>query len=325
VLLGGLIVAVALTAGALRYGTRSMTRPLVALVAVLGVAILVLGFNPYVTNTVRHRSPFHPVAGPNALDIGKVHTGRALRDKSGPERVVAALVGRTDASGMHADPKVPFTFEGDEWDAFEHPNVRIGGFGPLFSGVFLLAAAAGLTLLVLRVRNRGSPGFGGAYLLALAGGFALSVLVLPDAFLARFSPQLWFVPLFVLVVALQASLARALRVLAAIGLVVALVNALGVGLRAGQLDVRASRRQDASLTRLAAHTAGYEARFGRWIRPEARRLTDAGVRFRQVRTLPAGCTPLGLTFDGQLRRVVRARSGGKMYRGVQLCPREPRR
>ena len=38
---------------------------LCALVAMLG-----LGYNPYVTNWLRHGHPLHPVYGPHSLDIG---------------------------------------------------------------------------------------------------------------------------------------------------------------------------------------------------------------------------------------------------------------
>jgi hypothetical protein len=329
--LGGLIIVVTLGAGVvrggwrgerLRAGVRAMRRPLVTVAIALVVAVPILGFNPYVTNSVRHGSPLHPVVGPEAIDVTEVHTGRALRGMSDLERLLRSVVGRTHASGVYADAKLPFTVDADEWRAFRHPNVRIGGFGPLFSGVLLVALVTAASLLVARVRHRGSPGPDGAYLLTMAAAFALSVAVLPNAFLARFAPQLWFVPLLVLVVCLQTTVPRVVRVLAWFGLLVALVNALGVGLTGGRLDVRDSRRQDANLARLAAAPAGYDAQFRRWVRPEARRLLDAGVRFRPVERVTCA-VPLGLRFDGDLVRVDRDRRKGRGFRGVLLCPAAP--
>jgi hypothetical protein len=327
--LGGLILVVTLGAGVvraggwrgpgLRDGLRAMRTALVTTAIALVLAVPVLGFNPYVTNTVRHGSPFHPVIGPEAIEVTEVHTGRALRRMSDLERVVRSVAGRTHATGVRADFKLPFVVEGAEWRAFRNPNVRIGGFGPLFSGVLLIGFVTAVGLLVTRLRHRGSAGPDGAYLLAMAAAFAVSIVVLPNSFLARFAPQLWFVPTLVLVVCLQRTVPRVVRVIAWVGLVVALVNALGVGLTGGRLDVRDSRRQEENLARLAASPTGYDAQFRRWVRPEARRLQDAGVRFRAVEQVT--CTvPLGLRFDGDLVRVARDRRKGRGFRGVLLCP-----
>jgi len=317
-----LFIAVVVLAGVRRSGVRAAAPSAAVLVVILGVAVVIIGFNPYVTNTVRHRSPLHPVLGPNAVDIAEVHTGRALRDKSNLGRLAASFTSRTNASGEKATTKLPFTASGDEWRAFEFPNVRIGGFGPLFSGISLLALATAIGLLVLRLRRGRAPTPGAQVLLAFALVLAISAVVLPDSFLARFAPQIWFVPLLVLVVGLQPEAGRVVRVIAWSGVLVALLNAVVIAAVAVQLDVRASRREEESLTRLAANPAGFDAEFGRWVRAESRRLREAGVRFRAVpRGSLAECpNPQGLTFEGRLVRVDPDRNG-RLFRGVILCPR----
>ena len=93
-------------------------------------------------------------------------------------------------------------FQGSEWSSFRSPSVRIGGFGPWFSGGLVLALVALVAAAIYRMaRRRGSEGDGGAHpgaaLLSVAGICLLATLAQPSAFLARFAPQLRFVPVLI--------------------------------------------------------------------------------------------------------------------------------
>ena len=87
--------------------------------------------------------------------------------------------------------KLPFTYTEDEYKAFGAPDLRIGGFGPLFSGIVLLAIACmGLVLLWNR------------WLFVSAAGLSLLILVTALAneasWWARYVPHIWLIPLIVL-------------------------------------------------------------------------------------------------------------------------------
>ena len=67
-------------------------------------------------------------------------------------------------------------------------DVRVGGWGVLFSGALILSLL-GLPLLFFVPRKQRNTG------LALLGAVAVSVLVNPEAWWARFAPQLYLVAL----------------------------------------------------------------------------------------------------------------------------------
>jgi hypothetical protein len=104
--------------------------------------------------------------------------------------------------------KIPFTVSKTELEEFVIPDARIGGFGPWFGGTVILSALAIVLLTVSQLRNPKPPSSRrekrqittdslriGCYVLF---GLVGSCLVNPAAWWARYVPQLWLVPVIVL-------------------------------------------------------------------------------------------------------------------------------
>jgi hypothetical protein len=97
------------------------------------------------------------------------------------------------------------------------------------------------------------------------------------------------------------------------------VNAAGVLAATVVWDKRDTDREAASLARLR-RLSPLEARFGSWKRSEARRLREAGIRFRTDPERVHCYVPYVLSVSGALSRVPQ-RLGIPPPRGaVQLCP-----
>ncbi|PZE19600.1 hypothetical protein [Paenibacillus xerothermodurans] len=157
-------------------------------------AVLLVGFNPYVTNTVTQGNPLYPLAGEGKVDVVKNFTPRNLETMNRLDQVVHSYFAATTGNSTEKKPtvfKLPFTFSKNELAAYGEPDVAVSGFGPLFGGVLLLS----LVVLVLAFRVRAGATMAALGVMVV---LAISVLVNPASWWARYVPQLWFIPLLCL-------------------------------------------------------------------------------------------------------------------------------
>lgn len=128
------------------------------LMGAVAFAVGVLGFAPYVTNLLAEGHPFYPLFGPNAVDIMEGNTPVGFSDMGILERIATGLL--APAADTHgggeaiAYPfKVPFTVSSDELPPLAKCDLRISGFGVLYSGIFILCVACLPFLLVVCARR----------------------------------------------------------------------------------------------------------------------------------------------------------------------------
>ena len=167
---------------------------------------------------VRHQPAAPRASAAPGLRAGFARHRRAVPDRR-PRGPRARPNGWSSPSSGRRPPgdvvevKLPFTFTADEWSSFRSPSVRIGGFGPWFSGALLLAAVALVgALLTVAAARTGPQCRTRGPLLAIAGICLVATIIQPSSFLARFAPQLWFVaPLVAIAVALAGRFAVGAR------------------------------------------------------------------------------------------------------------------
>ena len=64
-----------------------------------------LGFDPYVTNTLSRGHPFHPVAGPGAVDFLRIQLAPGFHDHSRPVRLAVVWCRRWTPSTWRTPSK----------------------------------------------------------------------------------------------------------------------------------------------------------------------------------------------------------------------------
>jgi hypothetical protein len=160
----------------------------------------VVGYFPYVINTVKYHDILYPGL-PMLKSEALKFTPPVLRNKNQFSKFLISFFSHTDNLHLTVTkdpvirPKIPFTLnKTDIFNASKPYVVFIAGMGPFFSGICLSAFFIfGYCFWKLKEKRQAIPVF------ILAGTILLSVLIISEAWYARYIPQLWFFPLVLLI------------------------------------------------------------------------------------------------------------------------------
>ena len=151
------------------------------------IGSLILTIQPYITNTIKFKNPFYPSIGHNKLDFMTKQNPLEFNNKPYIYKFTRSMFSSASDSRQNNPQtpklywKAPFTAHYDM--PYVAEDVRINGFGHLFSGIFLLSVIFTIYCLVTN-KNRL------AYLIII-----LSVFLNPICWWARFVPQLHLLPI----------------------------------------------------------------------------------------------------------------------------------
>ena len=256
----------------------------------IALGCAVMGFNPYITNTIHRGHPFYPWMG-NAAFPGYTQQGKDPVDRwETPHNMLGhnrlfrfsyAIFGRPGAQpfyqGTDAHLMWPFDVRWRDFAIFYFHEVRIGGFGPLFSGAFVIAVCL-LGAALIR------PGMPRVVVLLLAGTVVASLLVGLHMWWARYGPQLWWLPIIAVLATLAVPDWRAVRWAGWTLAALLLVNAILVGGVHLGWEIYATRTTHQQLELLRGK-GEIEVDLQYFVEPYGERLRAGGVAFRPSRRL----------------------------------------
>lgn len=168
-------------------------------VGVVVFSIVGPGWTSYVNNMIDHGNPLYPLAGEGAQDIMTPQQPDSFNGASTPEKLFWAYFSQCDQIAAGADHlpqlKIPLTVSAAELEVLDAVDLRMSGFGPLYSGV-LIVGVVGYGALLARSWRRGERVFGPA----LAYGVMTLVLTfgISDSWWARYSGYVYVSNLVVL-------------------------------------------------------------------------------------------------------------------------------
>jgi hypothetical protein len=242
---------------------RSLPKFLLSHLFTLTLAVLLFGFNPYVTNFVQRGHPFYPIAGTKAYpsifeqtgsdDNELYETPQNIVGKSLFTRFIYTTFGRPGNAPYNEEKEAaliwPFTSNTSDWKAYHYHETRVSGFGPFFSGIFLISVVLMLTIFLMDKKMR--------WLLLLALLSICTCLSISKHFWwPRFAPQTWaliLLPVFCLLYQptslKRKRFAEGLAVLIAINGLIVLIVHMGwetrssISLRKELSDIRSNGKQ----------------------------------------------------------------------------------
>ncbi|MGC8810924.1 MAG: hypothetical protein ACP5Q3_11810, partial [bacterium] len=180
------------------------------------LGFVLIGFNPYVTNTLYKGNPFYPALGTDRSDYTFPQFPANFIGKNSFTLLFYSIFSKSDnvrGPEKRAYLKIPFTISKEELNAFTDTNAKQGGFGPLFSGAILfsfLIIILALFSLHAELKKKRTKNFisiskehsaeQGFLTNIYLGLFCLALLLTtclinPASSLARFIPQMWLFPI----------------------------------------------------------------------------------------------------------------------------------
>ncbi len=179
---------------------KSLKKVFVVCVIATAFAIGVVGYFPYVSNTIHFHDPLYPGLHLLQSEAAKLAPESFAR-RNRFSRFFISFFSHTNELHIYQDKdpqipsKIPFSFNRtDIYNALKPTVCRMAGFGPFFSGISILA----LVFFIMSAwrlpdKKQLTP------VLVLLGTLVVSVFVIPEAWYARYVPQLWFVPVIALI------------------------------------------------------------------------------------------------------------------------------
>jgi hypothetical protein len=162
-------------------------------------SIFIVGFAPYITNTMRYKDPLYGFIG----DVSKnlVPSGSVL-GLNNTENFFASIFGKMshgEFQTLGTLLKFPFTIHPSElsYYNFSYVDTRMGGFGVWFSGVFILSIIA-LVVSFIKCIKKMELTHWMATILFIAS--LLLMMYLPLTSQARYIGQLYILPIYALII-----------------------------------------------------------------------------------------------------------------------------
>jgi hypothetical protein len=101
-----------------------------------------------------------------------------------------------DGNNLNTIIKIPFTVNKQELLSANNPALKVAGFGPFFGGAGLISI---IILSAILIRNFRRSTVRSAIWIILV--LSLSIFLNPESWWARFTPQIWLLPVVVLLLA----------------------------------------------------------------------------------------------------------------------------
>ncbi|MBL8154154.1 MAG: hypothetical protein JNM70_08215 [Anaerolineae bacterium] len=246
--------------------------------------VLIVGYNPYISQYVSQYlstgNPFYPSDLRTYIPL-EDNAPANFPSMNWGDKLLTSLFSRSQETKGPSQYKWPFTFDLMELMAFYAPDVRVAGFGPLFGGAVLLTGA----LLMVAIARYWMRLMAAPILVLLLVATLVSGLSNPEAWWARFVPQLWLVPLLIILLIVYTVPRGRLYRLSHIVVVILCVNLMLITPPYLISAVARSALQTLHLAQLKNADERIIVTFNRFVSMEFR-FRESGIEYQSVDELP---------------------------------------
>lgn len=159
--------------------------------------VIVVGASVYIKNFKNYGHPFYPLLGETtSVDIVTDNEPAGLTEYSHLEKFIYTLFSKTYTwYDKKPELKIPFTVYESELDSMQYVDTRVGGFGPLYSGILILSLPVILFYMILDVKRKRRENI---LLILVFLGIVLPIPILPVVWQLRYYPELYLLPIIAL-------------------------------------------------------------------------------------------------------------------------------
>lgn len=163
------------------------------------ITICVLGGTSYLKNIIKNGHPFYPLYGEGHVDnMVNQEIPKSLAEKPNIVQFFISIFSKGEnVSPAYSDVlnepdlKVPFTIEEGEIENYSIPDIRVGGFGPLYSGIFIITIGIMVAICIDYIRNKK---YNSLILYGIVVGVSAVLLIALDgSYWARYIPYVYLI------------------------------------------------------------------------------------------------------------------------------------
>lgn len=162
---------------------------------IFATAIFIVGANAYVKNIIDHHNPLYPIIGEDKVDIITTMQPKSFKRRGMIDKFFTSLFSKTENITYYSgepELKLPIKVYRSELDELLAPDVRIGGFGPLFGLIFIISTAGFITGIIKFYKNEKKNL---KYITLPAIAIIVSMILLGEIWWARYVPQFYLFPI----------------------------------------------------------------------------------------------------------------------------------
>lgn len=178
-----------------RKDMKKVIKPTLFLVFTVFISVFIVGFNPYVKNTISNGNPFYPLMGKDKVDIMTHNSPRYFENRNRIEKLIISLASKSNNINRRSTEnpkfKVPFSIEKKELNILKEPDLRIAGFGVWFFPVLVISSLVILYYLIIFYK-KDKKSF--LILSMISLSIVLLCLIIKESWWARYSPYIYLVP-----------------------------------------------------------------------------------------------------------------------------------
>lgn len=172
---------------------------------VVFITVIIIGAPTYTKNTIKNGNPLYPLYGKGHVDnMVMMEIPKSMQEYSSLRIFLTSIFAKGENvspsySEVQNNPnlKIPFTFSKEEVKNYNIPDIRMGGFGPLFSGIFIITIIGLIAISIKLIKEKEYEK------LVVYGALVLTtfilVLSLDGSYWARYIPYVYLLPIYPLI------------------------------------------------------------------------------------------------------------------------------
>ena len=196
------------------------------------ITVCVLGGTSYLKNMIENGHPFYPLYGEGHVEnMVNQEIPESLAEKPNIVQFFISIFSKGEnVSPSYSDVlnepdlKIPFTIQEGEIENYNIPDIRVGGFGPLYSGIFIITIGIMVAICVDCIRNKKYNNlimYG-----IIVGVSAILLIALDGSYWARYIPYVYLISIINLAYLFE----KKGKVANIIGIILALIMFVNSGL-----------------------------------------------------------------------------------------------
>ncbi len=183
---------------------KPLIKDTVFYIVTLFFSIIIVGAGSYTKNMINYGSPLYPLYGKNHIPSMIMKEIPKSMGKYSPTKqfFVSIFSKGENVSPSYSkvqngpDLKVPFTTSKEEIYSYTIPDIRIGGFGPMFSGIFIITIIGLIYIIVESIKKKEFDLLTITTIVIVTN--ILLICLINGSYWARYIPYLYLIPVLVL-------------------------------------------------------------------------------------------------------------------------------